>query len=258
MLSSDAFASAQGWATGTFLVSLRIGALFLASAPWSAASVPPTVRVLVGLALAVVLALALPVSTPGTLGVGPLIAAALCEVALGVTMALGVNLAFGAFSVAGRLLDIQAGFGIGQVFDPVTRQQVPVITSAFNQLALVLFFVTDTHHNVLRGMALSFERFPPGSAWLLQQAAGPVLAQVSSMFALGFAMVAPVVFCLFLVEIALGVLARNLPQMNMFVLAIPIKVVVGIIALSVSVVALNSVVERVNGTVFKTWEAVFR
>ncbi len=77
------------------------------------------------------------------------------------------------------------------------------------------------------------------------------------MFTLGFAMVAPVVFCLLLVEVGLGVLARNLPQMNTFMLAIPLKIVVGIAALSAALVALTGVIERVNASVFRTWGMVF-
>ncbi len=256
----SAWPGVQTWVSATFLLSMRTAGLFLFAAPFSSVSIPPLVRVLIGLALAIVLASALP-SAPvpeGVISAGALMASSVSELALGATMALGVNMAFAAFSIGGRLLDVQIGFGIGQVFDPLSQQQVPVLTSAFNQLAVVVFLVSDAHHNVLRGLALSVERFPPGSPWLLQQAAAPLIQQASSMFALGFAMVAPVVFCLFLVEVGLGVVARNLPQMNMFMLAIPVKVVVGLTALSLSVIALSGVIERVNGTIFKTWEAVFR
>jgi len=259
MVPPDLFPALQGWLGSTCLLSLRVAGLLLAAAPLSSMAVPPTVRVLFGMAFAIVLASALPAAHPlPGLAPGPLLAAGLSEVALGATLALGVNMAFAAFSIGGRLIDVQTGFGIGQVFDPVSRQQTPVITSAFNQLAMVLFFLTDAHHNVLRGLALSMDAIPPGSPWLLQQAALPLMQQASAMFSLGFAMVAPVVFCLFLVEIGLGVLARNLPQMNMFILAVPVKVVVGVAALSVSFVALSGVIERVNGSIFKTWEAVFR
>jgi len=245
--------------SATWLLGVRIGALLLVASPLAAASIPPTVRMLFSLMLAVVLAAAFPAASVGPEpSAGRLIAAALSEAALGATMALGINLAFGAFSLGGRLLDVQMGFGIGQVFDPVTKLQVPVVTSAFSQLALVLFWVTDAHHNMLRGLALSIERIPVGTPWLLDPAAGPIFHQASSMFTLGFAMVAPVVFCLFLVEVGLGVLARNLPQMNTFMLAIPLKVIVGMVALSAAFIALTGVVERVNASIFRTWGATFQ
>lgn len=254
----ELFPAAAGWLAATSLLALRIGALLLLAAPLSVVSVPPTVRMLFGLALAVALGSALPPSPAWRdLPAHALIPAALSEACLGAIMALGINLAFSAYSLGGRLLDVQMGFGMGQVLDPVTKQQVPVISSAFGQLAIVLFWVTDAHHNMLRGLALSAERIPVGTPWLLAPVAAPLVQQVASVFALGFAMVAPVVFCLLLVEVGLGVLARNLPQMNTFMLAIPLKVIVGVMALAAAFVATSNVVTRINASIFTTWGALF-
>lgn len=246
------------WSTTTLLLALRVAGLLLFAAPLAAASIPTVVRVLFGLSLAVVLATVLPPAAPARVDdAGALIAAAACEAALGVLMAVGINVAFGAYASGGRLLDVQMGFGMAQVFDPVTKQQVPVISSAFTQLAIVLFWVTDVHHNMLRGLALSVERIPVGSPWLFDDAISALIQQGTSMFALGFAMVAPVVLCLLLVEVALGVLSRNLPQMNTFMLAIPLKVMLGMVALAAAMTSLTGVVERINASIFKTWGTVF-
>jgi flagellar biosynthetic protein FliR len=173
-------------------------------------------------------------------------------------MSLGIAFAFAAFSVGARLLDVQIGFGIGQVFDPVTQQQLPAISGIVGQLAVVLFFLSDSHLAVLRGLAISIERFPPGAGWPLEAAFAPVLRYASGAFSLGFAIVAPVVFCLALIDLGLGVLARNLPQMNMFVLGIPVKVMAGIAALALWVTASSGVVARINASIFAGWEAMFR
>ncbi len=251
------FATARG--TTTLLLALRIGALLLAAAPLAVASIPATVRVLLGLALAFALAASLPVGEwKQPITAGSLMAAAACEASLGALLALGINLAFGAYALAGRLLDVQMGFGMAQVFDPVTRQQVPAISSAFTQLGMVMFWVTDAHHTMLRGLALSAERIPVGTPWVFDGAAPVLIQQSSSMFLLGFAMVAPIVFCLLLVEVALGVLSRNLPQMNTFMLAIPLKVVLGMAALAAAMVSLSGTVQRLNASMFSTWGAVFQ
>jgi flagellar biosynthetic protein FliR len=255
---TDLLPAATAWGSTTLLLALRVAGLLLFAAPLAAASIPALVRLLFGLALSAALAGLVPVvSVPRDLGIGALMVAGLCEATLGVLLAVGINVAFGAYALGGRLLDVQMGFGIAQVFDPVTKQQVPIITSAFTQLAVVLFWVTDTHHNVLRGLALSVERIPVGSPWLVDGAAAALIQQGSSMFALGFAMVAPVVICLLLVEVALGVLSRNLPQMNTFMLAIPLKVMLGMAALAASMTSLTGVVERINASIFKSWGAVF-
>lgn len=251
-------AASQGWLTATLLLATRLGALLLLSPPLSASFVPATARVSLVFALAATLAWLPSVTQPVIHSLGALVTALATEAALGATMAFGVSLAFAAFSVAGRLLDVQIGFGIGQVLDPLTRQQLPILSSLFSLLALVLFFVTDVHHALLRGFALSLDAVPLGQPWAVGAFAMPLLKQVATSFSLGFAMVAPVVLCLFLVEVALGVLARNMPQMNMFALAIPIKVVVGIAALALSIQVTASVASRVNGWIFRSWEAALR
>jgi flagellar biosynthetic protein FliR len=248
----------QSWVVATLLMSARLGAVFLLAPPFSAAHIPPPVRVAIVLALSAMLAhlVALPLAGAPTLGF--LVSEFATEVALGATMAFGIILAFSAFNVAGRLLDVQIGFGIGQVLDPLTQQQLPVLSSSFNWLAMVVFFTSDAHHLLLRGLVLSLEAFPLGHAWPPGQLIGPLLRQVAACFSLGFAMVAPVVLCLFLVELSLGILSRNMPQMNMFALAIPVKVLVGITALGFTAVGMADVIARINGSIFKAWEAAFR
>jgi len=250
--------SLQTWVVAVLLLAARLAGLLLLAPPLSAAFIPLSVRTAVVVALATCLAVVPTGATSISLSVGFLLVAFLKEVALGATMALGVSLAFGAFAVGGRLLDVQIGFGIGQVFDPLTRQQLPILSAVFNLLALVTFFSADVHQTLLRGFVLSIDAFPVGGTWPIDRGVTPLIQQSAASFSLGFAMVAPVVLCLLLVEVSLGVLARNMPQMNMFALAIPVKVIVGLGALSISIVGIASILSRVNSTIFKAWEAMFR
>lgn len=248
----------NAWVHRILLLSARISALFLMTPVLYAIPVPATVRVLVAIALAI--ALALPFSgapAPGTALPGALVEAFAREVAIGATLGHGILMAFAGFAVAGRLIDVQVGFGIAQVFDPVSRSQVPILTSVFMLFGVLLFFLVDGHHALLRGIAFSLERFPLGQPWSIGSAAGPVLKQASGLFTLGFALAAPIVLSLLLVEFALGVIARNLPQVNMFVLGIPVKIVVGLLALSVWAAGLGTVSARLYAEIYGTWTAVF-
>ncbi|HWW08309.1 flagellar biosynthetic protein FliR [Collimonas sp.] len=246
------------WLLTVFLLSIRLAAVFLMTPVMYVFSMPATVRVFLVIALAVALTIGFPdIRVSAALGAGELLQAALTEMILGTTLALGLMLGFAAFSVGGALLDVQIGYGIAQVFDPVSRRQLPILTSAFNQLAVVVFFALNGHHALLRGFAYSLERFPPGRTWSLANAAGPIFKQVAAMFSLGFALVAPVVFCIFLVELGLGVLARNLPQMNMFAMGIPVKIVVGLTALSLWMTGAGSVTSRIYASIFQTWSDIF-
>ena len=250
-----------GFGVAVFLLSLRLGALLLMTPLLHAINVPPIVRVLLVLGLATVLALGLPQASevPGELvrQPGALLAASMAEVALGATLALGIFVAFGAISMAGRMLDVQVGFGMAQIIDPATRQQIPGVTSAFNQVGIVVFFLVNGHHALMRGLAYSLERFPLGRGWSMEAAAPIVLKHVAGIFSLAFALAAPVVVCILLVDLALGVVARNLPQMNMFVLGLPVKIVVGLAALSIWFGGMGDAMNRVYGSIYTTWDAMF-
>jgi flagellar biosynthesis protein FliR len=247
-----------GWLVAALLLSVRLGTLVLMAPPLGGAMVPPTVRVAIVLGWSAVLALGSAHATPTWPTTGELLAACFSEVALGAAMALGLNMAFAIFAVGARLIDVQIGFGMGQVFDPMTRQQQPVLSAIFTQLALVGFFLLDGHHGLLRGIALGIESVPPGHAWSTAAMLPAVARQAGQMFSLGFAMVAPVVFCLTLVEMGLGVLSRNLPQMNTLVVGVPIKVVVGLSALAMWATVGGPAMAKAYTTGFAMWGAIWQ
>ena len=244
-----------------FLLSLRVGAVLLFTPILQAMSMPPTVRVLLVVGLSTCLALGLPDAAAPVRGLaaspGLLLSAALAELALGATLALAVLAGFAAFSFAGRLLDLQIGFGIAQVLDPSTRTPTPLLTSVFQQVGALTFFLINGHHALLRGLAYSLERFPLGRQWSVDSAAPEVLKQVGGLFTLGLALAAPIVVCLLMVELALGVVARNLPQMNMFVIGISVKVVVGVLALAIWFGGIGDAMTRVYSSIYRSWDAMF-
>ena len=244
-----------------FLLSIRLSAVFLATPIFSTAQMPAVVRILLMLVLSFALSMGLDSTQESTFALNDfpsLLFAVASELALGILLSLGILIAFGSISVAGRLLDIQIGFGIGQVFDPISRQQLPVLTTAFNQLAIVLFFTLNGHHALLRGLTLSLRYFPLGRAWPVSATYAVVVKQVGALFSLGFSLAAPIVFCILLVELALGVVARNLPQMNMFTMGIPVKIFVGLATLAVWHAGFGSVISRIYGSIYVGWEDLFR
>jgi flagellar biosynthesis protein FliR len=250
----------QGFVVAVFLLSLRLSTTFLLTPVFYAFSIPAVARLVLVIGMAAGLAAGLPATETGamlSMNAAQLYDASVKELALGATLALSILTAFAAISMAGRLIDVQVGFGIAQVFDPVTQRQVPVLTSAFDKAGVIVFFLVGGHHALLRGIAYSLERFPLGRAWSVDAAAPFLLKQVAGLFGLGLALAAPVVVCLLLLELALGVVARNLPQMNMFVIGIPIKIVVGLAALSLWFAGMGDAMNRVYGSIYRTWDAAF-
>ena len=250
------FMPGPAWIVTVLLLSARIAALLLMTPLLYAASMPLLVRMLITLGCACVIALPFagtPAATP--LEAGPLLQALLREVVVGATLGLGVLMAFAGFALAGRLVDVQVGFGIAQVFDPLTRSRVPVLSSIFTLFAALFFFLVNGHHALLRGIAYSVERFPVGQAASLDSAAEPVTRAAAALFTLGFALAAPVVLGLLLVDLALGVISRNLPQLNMLVLGVPVKIVAGLLALWAWSGTFGAPAGRLYAGIYRTWTA---
>jgi flagellar biosynthesis protein FliR len=246
------------WIATVLLLSARLAALLLMTPFLHAMPLPGVVKALLVLGLSCVLALPfLEAAPPPPAGLGALLQSLLCELAIGATLGLGILMAFAGFSLAGRLLDVQVGFGIAQVFDPVSRTQVPVLTSVFGLVGALLFFLVNGHHALLRGVAWSIDKFPVGQAWSVQGAVEPMVRQAAGLFTLGFSLAAPVVLCVLLVDFALGVVARNLPQVNMLVLGIPVKIVVGLLALSLWAGAMGGPMLRIYAGIYGAWTAWF-
>jgi flagellar biosynthetic protein FliR len=247
-----------GWITTVMLLATRIAAVLLLTPVLYAVRMPGAVRLLFVLAVAVVLALPFGnASGAAPADTGALLGAVLREAAIGATLGLGVLMAFAGFSLAGRLVDVQVGFGIAQVFDPLTRQRVPILSAVFGLLAALFFFLVDGHHALLRGIAYSLDRFPLGGAAGTPGAADAVVRQGAGLFALGFALVAPIVLGLLLVEFVLGVIARNLPQMNMLVMGVPAKILAGLLALSAWVLGFGAPARRLYEGIAQAWSAWF-
>lgn len=244
------------WMTAVFCTAVRLGVVLLLSPVFAGLGGLVTMRVLLTLGLSVLLVDGLGVNLPApALELGPLLVAALSEVVLGGTLAFGVFAAFGAFSLAGKILDIQSGFGMGNVYDPVTRGGAPLFATMLNMLSVVVFFGMDGHHALLRGLAFSLQQAPPGGGFHAI-AAEAVIRQFGLMFSLGVALIVPVMLGLLLTETGLAVVSRMLPQMNVFVVGVPVKIVAGLVLFAITVGAMAPVMGRVYASIFVYWEQV--
>ncbi len=156
------------------------------------------------------------------------------EVFIGLVVSFFVRILFTVVTVAGEILAFQAGFSFAQFMDPITNTQVSSLVQAKNLLAMLIFFAIDAHHFLIKGLAVSFAELPLGSAAMGDSLVQYFLGMTSKIFALGLKLGAPVIVILFLIELALGLLSRLIPQINIFVEGIPLKILVSITVLSMS------------------------
>lgn len=244
------------WALAVFLTFVRVGAVFMLSPVFSSIGGLAVIRVLLTLALSALLVSGMGLRVPpAMLQPGALVLGAMLEVVIGATLSFGVFAAFGAFSVAGKLLDIQSGLGLGNVYDPVIRGGAPLFATMLQMLGVVVFFGVDGHHALLRGLAFSLQQVPPGSG-LSSLDVDAVVRQFGLMFSLGVSLIVPVLLCLLLTEVGLAVVSRVLPQMNIFTVGVPVKIIAAIGLLAMTLGYLGPAMGRVYASIFQYWEQV--
>ena len=167
------------------------------------------------------------------------------EISLGVIIGFSVKLIFAGVQLAGQIAGFQMGFAFVNVIDPATSAQVPIIAQAKNLIAMLIFLSINAHYWFLRGLVESFRLVPPldfkFSASLMEQ----FIRVTSNMFIIAIKVGAPVMVALLLTTVALGLVARTVPQMNVFIVAMPAKIGIGLLFLVFTVPYLSSFLRQV-------------
>jgi len=213
------------WILSCLLLTLRIGPLFAFAPPFTLTRMPALFRTLIALSLAVTLVSADAAHMIADSDLSFLIGAAICELLLGLLFALVLQLCFAALQMAGRLVDIQAGFGLASLIDPTSHAQAPLIGSLFAYVAGALFFASDGHLELFRILNASLDVVPIG-AWRLADAPERLVTYMSYFFILALGVAGAAILTLLLVDIVIALLARTVPQMNVLVLGFQVKTIV--------------------------------
>lgn len=244
------------WLESVMLASIRVGAVFLLTPILAITKAPVQFRVYFVIALATVIisAFAVPPVNAG-IALAELTYAAIHELLIGSLMAFGIFAAFGAFLLGGRILDFQMGFGVANLIDPATDTQTAMMGVILNLIAVMLFFLVDGHHMIIRGLAYSFKLLPIGSS-VNEINLGAIVSQFGMMFTFGVMLVAPAIFSILLLDVGLGVVARTMPQVNVFFVSIPLKVFVGLTVTAISLSNMTPMVEMVFESIFSYWQEV--
>ncbi|SAL10789.1 flagellar biosynthetic protein FliR [Caballeronia telluris] len=225
--------AATAWGLSTLLLCLRIGPLFVLAPPFSQLQIPLRVRVCLTFTIGACLADASPSTSLATMGNGELVVAACVELVLGLVIALAFQAAFGALSFAGRVVDVQAGYGLAMVIDPGSRQQAPLFGTMFTLVAGVMFFSLDGPGELLRLIAQFARILPPGFARVGIDAR-EVIAYMGLMMMTGLGAAAAIILSLFMIDIVIAFLSRTLPQMNALMLGLQVKTLATLVVASVS------------------------
>ena len=166
------------------------------------------------------------------------------EVIMGLVLGYAVLLLFIGIQFAGQLAGLQMGFGIVNVLDPASHDQVSIIGQFLNILAILLMLTLDGHHIILNGLLNSFDVVPLGGVILKAPAAEKIIMLSSEVLVIAIKISAPILIALFLISTAMGVLARTVPQMNVFIVGFPVQLAVGMSVLVATLPLFQIMLER--------------
>jgi flagellar biosynthetic protein FliR len=227
-----------GWAF------LRVSGFLLLAPVFGAALVSRRVKMVLALALTLILA---PL-TPPTAAIDPLSATALLtaaqQVLVGLAIAFVVQVVFDALALAGQLVATTMGLGFATLIDPARGASTAVVSQFYLILGMLIFLAIDGHIALLGVLADSFRVLPPGPGALGADSFLALARWGGKIFEAGTMIALPAVVGLVLVNLALGVVSRAAPQLNLFAVGFPISMLLGFAMLMLSLPTLQGNLER--------------
>lgn len=231
-----------------FLIFIRVG-VFLFMFPFFSARIIPTLPK-AGLALIITIIL-FPVidnkmvEFPDTLlGMAQLIIA---ELIIAMILGLLVQFFFEAVRMMGQIVGFQTGFAITNVLDPQSGVQVSILSNLAYLVAIVLFLILNGHHIILNALRESFEIINVGSLSLNRQMVQKMIQMSGDMFVLAIKIGAPAIAVLLFTTVSFGVVVKFMPQMNIMIVAFPVKIVIGLLFFGICLSVLSRYVEGFLG-----------
>ena len=226
-----------------FALLLVRPSLIVATAPPFGGFYTPA-RVKIGLSTILALLLMPVVPMPRGLAGADLVAVVAREVLIGLALGMSVRLLLAGVELAGQLASFQLGFSYAATVDPQTGARSNLLGAFFGSLAMLVFLLVNGHHRVVRALVGSYTALPIGFGHVDPQLAALVARMLGVVFVLGVQLAAPVVIVLLVVELALGLVSRAAPSLNLMASGFAVRSLVGLAVLSLMVSVIPGVVTR--------------
>lgn len=221
------------------LTAARVSGLFLVSPALSPSGVPRRVKVGLAVMVALVVFPVLPAASAsldvGAMTLGAFLVGMIGELAIGVTIGLVAAFVMAGLEMAGLFIGQQTGLALANVINPISGTSVSVMGRFYSLFGLVIFLIIGGHRMLVAAILKSFQAVPLAGAWQGQPGAGaaaePIALRIVSLsgqiFAIAVAVSAPVVLALVLTTLALGLIARTVPQLNILAVGFPVRIWLG-------------------------------
>ena len=241
------------------LIATRLSAMLMVAPVFNSRMIP--VRVKAGLII-LISYIALPVVAAeggtipdGAIGFGIL---AMKEALIGFALGLVAQFLFAAVQTAGSFIDMSAGFAIAQTLDPTTNASTTVLGRWYNMVALAAFLALGGHQLLVQGVVSSFTLAHPLSNPDMGLLVTGVLAHADDILLMVVQIGAPIIGALLITDITLGVISRSVPQMNVFMVGMPLKIIIALGGSAILVPAFIGLTNSLTGRMFSDMSELMR
>lgn len=230
------------------LVLFRLAGLFIFAPMFGSSVIPMRIRLFLALALSLCIYPIAPVQAPPLSLISlPFVCGS--EMLIGLIIGFGASLPLVAVQMGGLMMGHQIGLGLARVINPDTEEQTEILSQLMFMAALVIFMLLDGHHILIHALVRSFHNIPLGGyrpdGSILQILTG----MLGTMFDLAMRLAAPLLCLIFLETIAMGFVARTVPQLNILSLGFPLRILVGLLLIiSISAVMYEAVAKYIIET----------
>lgn len=177
----------------------------------------------------------------------------ICEVLYGLVLGFMVNLIFEMVKMAGALMDLQIGLSMMNVVDPSSQESNTIISNLTYNLAMVIFFISNGHHLLIKCLTKSFSVVTVGRGLSIANSFGTILDGFINYFEIGLRIAIPIILIILISEVTMALVSRSVPQINVMILGIPIKIIIGL----VTFVALLPTIIKLLGYTFDGIDNIF-
>lgn len=183
---------------------------------------------------------------------------AFSEVMIGLTLAFITQIIFAAVEFSGQIIGMQMGLTISSIIDPSRGTQTQIMSVIQTLFATLMFLSLDIHHLFIRAIMDSFRVIPLGGWHLSGELINFLVMRTADIFIIGIRLAAPVMVALLLTTVALGIMARAFPQMNIFMISLPLNIGLGLVILGMTLTIFFHVLEVSFGHLSAQIAALFR
>ena len=242
------------------LIFCRVTAFFVVTPIFSHKNVPPTFKI--GLAFFIsVFVFSMYADNQAMVLDLQYIMLIIREVLIGLMMGFIVYLFFALMHTAGGIIDMQIGFAMANIIDPVSGTSVPLLGNFKYLLMLVVFLMMNGHHYLLTGLMDSYQWIPIENNWFAKMADGSIAEFMTNAVVLsiiiGIQIAIPIMVAMFLTDVGLGFLAKTAPQFNVFVIGFPVKIMLGLLLVMLMLPGMSLIFEKIFSIMFNNLEQFF-